>query len=67
MMDALLITIRDSMGASRVRHPAITRIMAGTTLMMMRASFHWTASATIYAEKNSEMPWASVYNFSAMP
>jgi hypothetical protein len=67
MTDVPLLTIRDSTGASAMRHPAITRTMAGTTVIVMRASFHWTAIATMYAEKKSEMPWARVYNFSAMP
>ena len=42
-------------------------IMAGTMLIVIRASFHWTARATTNAEKKSDIPITHVYSFSAMP
>jgi hypothetical protein len=41
--------------------------IAGMMLMVIKASFQFTTSAMIYAEKKRERAVNSVYNFSAMP
>ena len=45
----------------------VTTTIAGIILMVMSASFHWTARATMKAEKNNESPWTMAHNFYAMP
>lgn len=41
------LTILASMGASNLMTTPTESTMAGMTLMVIRASFHWTASATM--------------------
>jgi len=55
------------MGASMPMHTPVIRKMAGIMLITIRASFHWTAIATMKPEKKSEMPWTHVKSFSAVP
>lgn len=50
------LTIRASIFESIPMQTPVTKNMAGMMVMTMRASFHWTASATMYAEKKSDMP-----------
>jgi hypothetical protein len=61
------LTTLASIGASRAMHTPVITKMAGMILITIRASFHWTANATMKPEKKSEMPWMQVYSFSAMP
>lgn len=45
-----------SIGASKAIHTPVIRKMAGMILITIRASFHWTANATMKPEKKSEVP-----------
>lgn len=54
------LTISASRGKMARMTDPTERKMAGMMLMVMSASFHCTASATIYAEKKSEMPVTQV-------
>ena len=64
---ACILTTRASIGASRPMHPPTVRIIAGIMLMVIRASFHCTLSATMKAEKKSDSPVIIETSFSAMP
>jgi hypothetical protein len=54
--DVLALTTLASIGASSAMHTPVIKKMAGMILMTMRASFHWTASATMKPEKKREIP-----------
>lgn len=61
------LTTSFSIGTTQPIAAPTTTIIPGTILIVMRASFHWTAMATMNEEKNSEIPVTAVKSFSAIP
>lgn len=56
-----------SIFVSMTAQTAVTIRMEGTIARVMKVSFHWTANATIKAEKKVEVAWMVRPSFSDIP